>query len=123
MIITLILVAVATVCAVLLIPKVREIREGLAELRKPRGPRGFLVALGAAVLLAVAPACLGPKAGGIDPAAVEASWRAVAARHDTYVRQDPALDEIARETYLATSELLIGVLEAALEAQAQGAGN
>lgn len=43
----------------------------------------------------------------VSRSALRGALQPVAERHDAYVRQDPVLDELERETYLATTEVLM----------------
>ena len=72
-------------------------------------------------LLVVAPSCRGP-AGGINPHALQGTLPKVLDRHDAYVVADPTLDELSKETYLASTAKLRDVLAAALKASSEAAG-
>ncbi|MBI1383057.1 MAG: hypothetical protein GC161_18455 [Planctomycetaceae bacterium] len=75
----------------------------------------------AALVLAVTPSCRGP-AGGINPHALTPTLPKILDRHDMYVMADPTLDELSKETYLASAAKMRAVLAAALKASVAAAG-
>lgn len=83
--------------------------------------RLFAAIVFALCMLVVAPSCRGP-AGGINPHALQGTLPKVLDRHDAYVIADPTLDEISKETYLASTAKLRDVLAAALKASGEAAG-
>lgn len=68
-------------------------------------------------LAAFLPGCIGPggQRGYIRADAIAAAQRAVIERHDAYVRADPDLLPAQRETFLATSEALSKITDAATQ--------
>lgn len=55
----------------------------------------------------------GCTSGYIRAEAVDAGMRKVIERHDRYVRADPTLNDVQKETYLTTSKLVLRVLDEA----------
>jgi len=73
-----------------------------------RRAAGFLAL---ASLVAALAGCAG--AGKINVSAISTSVRAVADRHDDYVRSDADLTDLERRVYLRSSSLLLRVVEEA----------
>jgi hypothetical protein len=77
------------------------------------GKTGSTKVTGVLLLAVLALPLAGCHPGMVRVDAIEPALTGVMERHDTYVKEDPKLSELAKEIYLKTTELLRKLLEEA----------
>lgn len=77
------------------------------------GKSGGTKVTGVLLLAVLALPLAGCQTGMVRVDAIEPALTSVMERHDTYVKEDPNLTELAKEIYLRTTELLRKLLEEA----------